>query len=839
MDEAQVYSFTKEKNTLDHYANQIFQITKVMPTQCYMVNANQNLFIKYPANTNMDYINGADNIRKLEAAGIVPKLTTKEAEENTVFVNSAPGTIFDIDHNQLTKILNEDNKNIIVTNTYVPPKKVPDQKLGSIKITLATRNMVNSIFTYGVRILGCLMEPTNIRQGLYLTTPQCRFCCRFHEGRACERLNPACPNCAERHQRFECPNRGGPWKCINCRGPHKATSNYCPRRMDLMSDRPLGDLNQNTVICPFGEIVQAPTQQPDITSQPVTPQAWINPSETREKIGNIQTRQEQQQYQRPEHQQSQIMTVPAAPLTSYHDCLRMALLFDPWYPSFLLLQPLMGLNRLELPQVLRDNITVQETDVLVPQQIPNTNPVPPRQNPPQVVTQQQQNTNSNQNKWTNPLTGANTVPLPPKEARETKRAPLLPTPRDPYQGKQDGQPPRYNHNGTIPKTTRPPLQKQTNTRPTKAPSTIQQLGHLSDDPDDPDPIADTSSQGKQPLKNIPTEKQTNQKINQQNPQDATIVTKNRFDMLSQIEENTEDNIQSEEEELPTLWTPPKTKTDKETKEEEKTNHPNNAPVPKHEESSRMSKESPPQTQLPTKANDKNQNIKEKPKIKPKPQTTETEKTLKLDLKKYRPAEIPEIDKEKYTNTRNKFEYVENTHPQHLKTRTPPPTRHTLDPNQLRKTMESFHVLSDANEKTARQLYTEVKEAAEHYSDVKREYFKHTTNPLLKNHKMEIQGQLHQELTSQAITPTAPEEDTINRPCQETETGSNVNTDSSVVTFSMGSSESPPPTRRKNNYKHPTPPQETSTSTEEPESPRETSPQPRRLLRSNSTTQHKQ
>ena len=154
-------------------------------------------------------------------------------------------------------------------------------------------------------------------------------------------------------------------------------------------------------------------------------------------------------------------------------------------------------------------------------------------------------------------------------------------------------------------------------------------------------------------------------------------------------------------------------------------------------------------------------------------------------------------------------------------------------------MEAFHVLSDANEKTSKQLYTEVKEAAEYYSDVKREYFTHTTNPLLKNHNLEIQAQLHQELITKNITPIEPEEDTINRPRQEAETESNDNTDSSVVTFSMGSSESPPPTRRKNNYKHPTPPQETSTSTEDPESPRETSPQPRRLLRSNSATQHRQ
>ena len=128
-----------------------------MPAQYYMVNANNNLFVKYPSSMNMDHIKAADNIKKLGTAGITPRLAPTEVEEKTIFVNSAPGAIFEIEQNQL---INEDNKNIIATNTYVPPKKVPNQKLGSLKITLATRNMVNSAFTFWIRILGCLKGTT-------------------------------------------------------------------------------------------------------------------------------------------------------------------------------------------------------------------------------------------------------------------------------------------------------------------------------------------------------------------------------------------------------------------------------------------------------------------------------------------------------------------------------------------------------------------------------------------------------------------------------------------------------------------------------------------------------
>ena len=83
MENTQVYSITS-KNTLDYYANNISEITKMMPTQCYYVNSDNGIFIKYPSGADMDHINGADNIRKLKEADITPKLTTKQMEENNI-----------------------------------------------------------------------------------------------------------------------------------------------------------------------------------------------------------------------------------------------------------------------------------------------------------------------------------------------------------------------------------------------------------------------------------------------------------------------------------------------------------------------------------------------------------------------------------------------------------------------------------------------------------------------------------------------------------------------------------------------------------------------------------
>ena len=227
-----------------------------MPTQCYYVNSDNGIFIKYPSGADMDHINGADNIRKLKEADITPKLTTKQMEENTIFVISAPGGIFSTDPDQLTKSINADNVNIVALSTFVPRPKVPNQKLGSIKIILYTRNMVNSVMAFGIRIQGCLMEPINIRQGYYLKIPQCSYCSKYHQNRTCESVVPRCPNCAQSHRRYECPNKEGPWKCINCHGSHKATSNLCPKRSSLQTCEPLGDFNQQKVLCLFGTIVR-------------------------------------------------------------------------------------------------------------------------------------------------------------------------------------------------------------------------------------------------------------------------------------------------------------------------------------------------------------------------------------------------------------------------------------------------------------------------------------------------------------------------------------------------------------------------------------------------------
>ena len=177
----------------DHYLNEIFLQTNTIPTQCYFVNDNSALFIRFPQGTNLDKWHSTKNVKALAEMGLTLKMSSTQLDKNSVFINSASETIFNLTQEALLDHINEANSNIQAIGAYVPPKRSHVQKLGSMKITLITRNMVNSILSFGIRIGGCHIEPGSIRQAHYLKEPQCSYCYRFHPGK-CQAEVPNCPN---------------------------------------------------------------------------------------------------------------------------------------------------------------------------------------------------------------------------------------------------------------------------------------------------------------------------------------------------------------------------------------------------------------------------------------------------------------------------------------------------------------------------------------------------------------------------------------------------------------------------------------------------------------------
>ena len=146
----------------------------------------------------------------------------EQIDKITIFVNLAPITILDTDSDILLEELNKENPNIVALSIYAPPTKSFNQKLMTIKITLIFRTMVNFCFKFGVKIKGCLIPSSNIKQGLYLKVPQCQNCNGFHSNHQCTKEHPTCAHCRRKHKKFKCNSNNPRPFCINCRCPHRA-----------------------------------------------------------------------------------------------------------------------------------------------------------------------------------------------------------------------------------------------------------------------------------------------------------------------------------------------------------------------------------------------------------------------------------------------------------------------------------------------------------------------------------------------------------------------------------------------------------------------------------------
>ena len=345
----QIYRFieNREKNP-DQICGEIFQKTDVLPTQCYLVNDGKDVFIKFPSDVVIDHWTTTENIKILKEMGLTPKLSSNQIDMNTIYINSAPREIFNLEPEELIKKINEDNPNIYVTSLFVPPPKYNTQNLGSLKLTLPSRLMVNSILYFGLKLLERRVMPEDIQQGNYLTIEQCSFCQGFHKRSSCHKTRPTCPHCGGHHQRFECKNRNKtPW-CSNCSLNHKATSNLCEMRKAHMTRDPIDDMNHLILRHPYRTDLNLNRKGTPKETMIQAPAPTTNPWTRNENPDPIT---------RTEGQNGTLNVLNnMTPLTTYYDCLRMSLLFEDWYGSFLMLQPLLGLPKWEMPLLLRQNM---------------------------------------------------------------------------------------------------------------------------------------------------------------------------------------------------------------------------------------------------------------------------------------------------------------------------------------------------------------------------------------------------------------------------------------------------------------------------------------------------
>ena len=335
-----------DPHTTDYYANKIFVDTGILPAQCYKINDDKDLFLKFLTGVGEKNIQGAENLRKFKQIGLENKLNNEQQEKNTIYVNSAPITIIETDSHKFIDEINKDNLNLMVLNLYAPSLKSYKQKLTSIKLTLTSRIMSNSCFKFGIKIKGCLMPAINIKQGLYTKTPQCNNCNGFHHQKNCTKEFPLFARCGGKHKRFLCDSKNSSPQCSNCRGPQRATSNLCQKRREYFTDEFISYPKETDLICPYTQPKERETYIP--ASAPNN-NYWEQPR------SNKNTNQNGEKHVSPP-QTAKL----ESPMSTYSDCMKMAMYFQQWDPAFLILQSLMGLRKLELPEALRKNIKTDE-----------------------------------------------------------------------------------------------------------------------------------------------------------------------------------------------------------------------------------------------------------------------------------------------------------------------------------------------------------------------------------------------------------------------------------------------------------------------------------------------
>ena len=76
------------KNT-DFYSNKIFEDTKLLPTECYLINDKKDLFLKFWKGVGQQKIKNAENLNKLKNIGLEINLTPDQSKKQTIFVSSA------------------------------------------------------------------------------------------------------------------------------------------------------------------------------------------------------------------------------------------------------------------------------------------------------------------------------------------------------------------------------------------------------------------------------------------------------------------------------------------------------------------------------------------------------------------------------------------------------------------------------------------------------------------------------------------------------------------------------------------------------------------------------
>ena len=145
--------------------------------------------------TKKENIHNLNILNDLSKYGITLNLSHVQMDQNLIFCLGIPAELSKKNKQTLMKSIEDKNKELKVMDIYMLPLKSEEQALTSLKISLATQDMVDKTLPNGLTLCNHSINVTQISRAKVLGTPQCFNCFSFdHATDSCNN-NKKCLSC--------------------------------------------------------------------------------------------------------------------------------------------------------------------------------------------------------------------------------------------------------------------------------------------------------------------------------------------------------------------------------------------------------------------------------------------------------------------------------------------------------------------------------------------------------------------------------------------------------------------------------------------------------------------
>ena len=352
------YKIDNLEDNIEAYQQKYYEIVGVTPEHMKLKDNNKTLHVKLQ--TRKETIHNADILNELSKYGIELKLSNNQMDQNSIFCLGIPAEMTKIKKQKIIKSIEENNKKLKIMDIYLLPLKSKDQILTSIKISLATQEMVDKTLSEGLSFCNHKIAITQISRAKVLGTHQCFNCFSFdHPTESCNK-DKKCLHCGENHLYKHCPNKTKNPKCANCSGNHKPNSNRCNTRKKYLII-PVSDKDPDVLI------VKNP--ESNYTDNIPTSNPWFNKEKNKTSLqGSSKDNFTVLKHQNKPIPRPAPFSVPSSsadpqitPTTSYSDVLNMALKFNNWSLAFKELQKAFGLPLVLIPDSIVNDLKPEYT----------------------------------------------------------------------------------------------------------------------------------------------------------------------------------------------------------------------------------------------------------------------------------------------------------------------------------------------------------------------------------------------------------------------------------------------------------------------------------------------